>query len=290
MNLHRLPYDPDRSLHRQLRPSDHVPAHEAHTRCHDLSPSAPDPRDLGAEYAQSLDAAYQGMDKEAAVNANRLKSSYNTLSEIAPQAVQLMGSIQPQLSQQTATANSAQRAADIADIEKYGAQAVQAIQSSNPQQKALLDRLNADALGGLESGNQLDASQQRLVSQATRSGQAARGFGYGMNDVSAEALASLGYGDQLANQRRGFATQIAGVNQATGVDPALVLTGRASSVPGAASGVIGQTQGMQAGTAYNPLNSYASDLFNTNYNADAASRIAGSNNAAGVIGGGLSAL
>lgn len=66
--------------------------------------------------------------------------------------VDLYGRINPQLSQISAASNTAQRTADIQDVENLGSRASQAFLNANPELKAQLDRATALGQSGVSSG------------------------------------------------------------------------------------------------------------------------------------------
>lgn len=94
----------------------------------------------------------------------------------------------------------------------------------------------------------------------------------------------------MRQQRQGFAANVAAQRRATTGDPFLAILGRPSSVVGQAGSVVGQAGGSTAGApSFDPFNSYANDVYNTNYNADAAAKIASANNKTAVTAAGISA-
>lgn len=294
MNTQRLRYDPDLPLHWH-RP-DRVSGLEAHVRCR-LTPDPAPPRDVGQETRDSINARYENLDKLNEVDRSTLINQYQTLNDIltgqgtgTTSGLDLLGTISDRLSGQQAAANTAQRTADLTDLEALGGRAVSAIQAANPQQKLLVDLLNQQAQEGLAAGSGLTAAESRQAAQSARSASAARGLGYGHSDVTGEVLASLGLGNQLQQQRRGFATQVAGINQSFTGDPAMAVLGRSSGVGGAAQNFMGSQQGFQQANAFDPNNAYSADVFSSNMNNIAASNIAGANNRAALAGAGLSAL
>lgn len=169
---------------------------------------------------------------------------------------------------------TSQREGDVSDIETYGQRAVDAIQGANPGQKRLLDMLTSQAGDELALGSSLDPSQAREAEQGMRSARAARGMGYGGGDANLETMARLLKGEKTRAQRRGFATQVAGLNQAAGIDPMLAVTGRPGMVaqPGAFGGPSGGGPSL-----FNPETAYGQDVWNTNYNANAAAKISEGN-------------
>ena len=263
----------------------------------DFSADAPAPRNIGQETRDTLQARIDLQDPTNAANRKQSFNDYQTLSDIllgrgnstTPSGdnygvVDLLNKVQPGLSQLQQSSQSAQRAADIGDLQKYGQQTVDALRAADPRQQALLDRLNQQATEGLDAGSGLDPAMLRQTQQSIRSGQAARGMGYGNADVSAEALYSGQAGQALKQQRQGFATQVAGINASTSADPMLALFGRPSQAGGQAQSLLGQTQAGNQASAFDPMNAYASDLYNTNYNGAAAANISTANNNAAFFG------
>ena len=211
----------------------------------------------------------------------------------SPGLLQTIESLSPRIQQIANSTQAQQRAADVEALQMYGPQAVAAIRGADPQQQALVERLNREATRGLDSGAGLDPSLANTVSQSVRSRAAANGFGFGLPDAVTEAYAMGDRGQQLRQQRQGFAGQVAGINAATGADPALAILGRPSSAGSGAQSLLGAGQmnaGGKGAPDFNPFNSYSADLFNTNYNAKAAADIAGTNATTSVVAGGLSAL
>jgi hypothetical protein len=167
------------------------------------------------------------------------------------------------------------------------------LRSADPQQKALVDLLNSQAQSELAAGTSMTPDMEREIAQRLRASQASRGLGFGLPDAVTEAFTLGERGQMLQRERRGFAGDVARLNQATVGDPFLAILGRPSSAGGAAQSFLGQgsqTAGMSGPRLFNPESGYASDLYNTNYNAAAATDIAGANATSGMIGAGLSAL
>lgn len=77
--------------------------------------------------------------------------------------IDLYGRINPQLSQISADSNTAQRTADIRDVENLGSRASQAFLNANPELKAQLDRATA-------MQNQGPGSGQTMLEQQLQSG------------------------------------------------------------------------------------------------------------------------
>lgn len=104
---------------------------------------------------------------------------------------------------------SQQRAAELSDVEKYAALIPGLLEKGeSPETTALRKTLMGQISDELSMGSQLTAEQQRQVNQATRSGQLARGMGYGQGDVNREAVATSLAGQDLLNQRQSKASQM----------------------------------------------------------------------------------
>lgn len=266
----------------------------------DFSPSAPPPRNAAAEGADTLRAQVQLAPEQfaaeqtyrpqyAALNRRILSESINGTGAGDPGYLKMMSDALPQISAQQRATASAQREADIADVTRLGPAATAAYRAANPQQTALVDAMNSEATSGLAAGAGLDPSLRREVTQGTRQGFADRGMGQGPADIYAEATTRGAAGEQLRQQRFARAGQVVGINQATSADPFQTILNRPAN-SGAASAAMGAAGALGAGgaTMFDPFSAYGGDLANTNYNANAAARIAGASNDAAVTAGAMS--
>lgn len=198
--------------------------------------------------------------------------------------------ILPKLSSAQAAAASQQRAADIADVRRLGPQAQAAFRAANPQQAKLLDALNDSAMSGVQAGSRLGADDIYQINSRVRGDWANRGLGTSQPAMLDESLQQFGGGQNLLRQRQQFGLQTAELNKATSVDPFLTILGRPSTAVNSAGGISGQGQSLISGVPnLNPESSYAQDLFNTNYNAEAAAKIAEANANAAVCAAGIQA-
>ena len=204
-----------------------------------------------------------------------------------------------------AAANTFGRTADINDVAQLGPAATAAFLNSNPflasgltnllgrtQNTPLLNTLNQNAQTALNLQGQLSPQEQRAADQQSRDALAARG----LLTSSPAAVSEVLNRDALVRQRQAAAQQFAenvqglDTNQADLVGRATQIFGTQLSDPFQAilgrSSRYGGTSGMpqQIGTGarlFDPTNPYASDLYNTNYNAAAAANIANANAQAG---------
>ena len=266
----------------------------------DFSPSAPPPRNAAQEGRDMLQAQVDLAPQQYAASA-QYSPQYADLAN-ANLSRFLLGNgtnqgflqtytnqVQPAFQQSQIDSTRTQRTADIADVENFGGRAVAAFRAANPQQQALVDRLNTEATAGLDAGYNLPTGMRRTVSQSVRAGQADRGLGFGPADVYGETLAQSDAAANYYGQNFNRAQQVAGINAATSADPFTLVTGRASGAGGMGLLSAGQQGAGNTGMPnFDPFSAYGSDLSNTNYNANAAARIAGSNANAGVVGGLLS--
>lgn len=184
-------------------------------------------------------------------------------------------------------ASTAQREADIADVTRMGGAAVEAFRGANPQQKQLVDRLNTEAMDGLNAGYNLPPGLARTVSQSARTAQADRGMGYGPSDAYAETLATSDAAANYYGQNFNRATQVAGINQATGGDAFQLVTGRGSGAGG--MNLLGLGNQNASNTLAN-VNGMTGNVLDFNANAGASRSIIGSQNDAGMVSGLLSSL
>jgi hypothetical protein len=204
--------------------------------------------------------------------------------------------IAPRMSALERESQTAQREADIGAVERYGPRATEAMRAVNPQQTALLDSITQQSLGDVQAGYNLPAGLLDSVNQSVRSGQAARGLGMGPSDAYAETLAQSDAANQWRGQNLDRGMRVAATNAATQTDPFLAILGRPASSPAAAQGLLGSLQGQSgqsgARTAgmFDPMNQYSQDLYNTNFNANAASLMGGANAKAGITSSFLGAL
>ena len=260
---------------------------------------APPARDYGKEtYATLQTQINLAPDLYAAEEKFRGKYAQLDLDiakQLAPDLLNLYETSQRRLGALDRETLAAQREADISAIEDYGTRAMQgyraAADAANPEQAALMAELNKQALSDLQLGGQLNASEQRDLQQAARGAQAARGFGYGINDAAIESWAQMQGSDQKRRQRQGFAQSMAGLNQSNSVDPFMAILGRPSSMTPAMTGsFVGQAQGFNPGAMFSPESQYAADIYNQNYQGQLAARTATAKNRAAMIGAGIGAF
>lgn len=264
--------------------------------------NAPAPRDYGQETRDTLQAQvdlapdrYAAEREYAPLYADLSAQNVRRLllgNGQEPGLLDTWEQIAPRTQALTDQTQAAQRNADVEALRTLAPQAVQALRDADPQQRALMDALNKAALDDLQAGYGLDPALRDQVTQDVRAAQASRGMGFGNADATAEAFALGDRGLALRTQRQLTAQNQARLNAATGSDPALVVLGRPSQGAGQSQALLGQgQQGAQAAgpSLFNPESAYASDVYNTNFNSQAAANIASANNKTALIGAGISA-
>lgn len=180
------------------------------------------------------------------------------------------------------TVTNAQRRSDIRAVERFGGRATRAFQNANPQQAKLLDMLNRAAESELKADTALDPALRHEVQQASRAAWSDRGLMTSPASGVEEIFLTGERANRMRRERQAFAQSVVGLNSAATVDPFMAILGRSSQAAPLA-GMATQRPGI-----FNPESPYASDIWNTNYNANAASRIAGANNRSALIGGAMS--
>jgi len=153
-------------------------------------------------------------------------------------------------------------------------QMVSSQRAANPAMQRLMDELNSQAMMGLQAGNQLSPQDRYNTINPVRQDWANRGLGYANPAMLDEAVQFSRAGDAMRQQRQAFGSQAASMENSFYTQPGTAATGNILGM--------GQTVG-QGQNPWDKLNAYGSDVFNTNYNADAAARIATSNNQTGAM-------
>lgn len=140
-----------------------------------------------------------------------------------PAIVGAQGTYEPQLIQQS-LANLGTSAPGIGNIMSgLLPQAQSMVRGASPGQTNLLDSLTNSAGQQLSYGAALDPALERVAQQSIRGSEAARGLGYGPSDVLEESSALTSMGNQLRQQRQGFASNVAGMNNQFESQPTLQM-------------------------------------------------------------------
>lgn len=221
----------------------------------------PPNRDYAAETRSTLEAQIELNPRLASSNLEALNRMLFGSGGQPGTVETFANTVAPALSRATATANTAQRTADIGDVANLGPQARAAILGANPDNARILDLLNQGAIGGLEAGTSMTDAEARQVQQASRAAFAARGTSGGNASIADELLQQFNMGQALQDQRRNFALRALGANQ-TIFDPMMALTGRQSGVVQGAPAW--SNQGLEAANIYNPESAYSGNVYNSN--------------------------
>lgn len=271
-----------------------------------LQPDTPADRNYGTETRDTLQAQIDLAPQQLAAtkatqpgyDALNLQSLNNQLFGTGGQQgyMSIYEQMAPRLAALDQQSINSQRASDIGAVEQLGGRATQAMLDANPYNRSLLSKLNSYASSGMDDPYSLTAEQQRQVQQASRAAMAARGMGGTNSAVADEVLRQYQASGAEAQRKFGNAASMVQLNQGVVGDPFQQILGRNSGATAQAMAATGAGQNTAGGigsatsSMFDPTNAYASDVFNTNYNAQAAANIAGANNRAAMVSGGMQAM
>lgn len=201
-------------------------------------------------------------------------------------------SVMPAYDRMTRNSQEAQLAGDMYAMQRYAPLVGSAMREAAGNTD-LVAELNAQALSELRAGASLDPSLRREVQQGIRSGQAARGFGYGMNDLASEAAMTAMQAEQLRRARQGFAMGMVGMNQQVSGDPFMAILGRpvASTALGQNTGQFAQGMSKSIGpNIFNPESQYNADIYNQAYQGQLSAKASKNAMTGAIIGSSIGAL
>jgi|21_taG_2_1085346.scaffolds.fasta_scaffold20481_3 hypothetical protein len=250
-------------------------------------------RDIGEEYEDTLKAKLKYADQvyaaEDKYGVKYARSKANMMEEIAPRLTKLYeDQIYPAMQRMDTAAVEQQRLGDVRALEQYGGRVSSAMEQADPETYALREELNRQALSELKLGGQLTGAQRRSVQQGARQSQAARGFGYGLNDEGMERMLEINAMEDRRRERQAWAQSQMASSAALGADVSMAILGR----PGRSYNPMAvgqQAQGMGPGQLFNLESAYASQLHGQNssqalqaarYNQQSSDALTGS-----IIGG-----
>lgn len=142
---------------------------------------------------------------------------------------------------------AAQRAADVAALQEFSPQVVEAYRQADPTSARLADLQAAQAEQLYASAEQLSPEQQRLAEQAARSGSLARGRIGDESSIASEILGREQFKSGLRAEARQAGQLGFGQSRALAGDIGSVLLGRPSMALGMGQNILGQAQGQAAG-------------------------------------------
>jgi hypothetical protein len=250
--------------------------------------SAPE-RDYSQEYESNLltqlKHAGKRFSSEAEWRPKYAQLDFDTAKNLTPQMISLYkNKIYPAMSEMDRASVDSQRRGDIEAIEKYGGRAREAMEKADPETTRMKQELNKQAMAELALGGKLTGAQQRQMRNSIRGGQAARGFGFGINDQAMETMAELNAMEDRRRGRQQFAQGQLGISASLGSDPFMSILGRPgrSYNPGQ---MLGQASGYNPGQVFNPESGYAQGLHNQNANMLFGARQSNAQMNADMIGG-----
>ncbi len=190
---------------------------------------------LEAQLAR-LNATNRRGSNNAAIQATQIKiNEKRTLAAARPDAAGysdkgllqiLEQDMLPAFARAEAATTSAQRASDIADVERLGQRASQAYLNADPRSKSLIEAINAEALKAVQAGGALTPEQQRYALQTARLSMADRGLALSNQGMASDVLSTY----QLGEARRTAALQnagaVLGLNKQFTADPFQAILGR----------------------------------------------------------------
>lgn len=189
----------------------------------------PDPNAVGGDFAGLLQAY---LSKQPDIYANEAK-------------------YQPLYTRLGLQDQSMTRTGNLSDASRMGPQILSVLRNYNPEVTGTLDTLGQQASEQLKLNGALDPAALRGVQQATRTGQAARGLGYGPGDVAEEQF----YTSQTQEQRRAanqtFAGNVATQSANTFHDPISIMLGMSNPVNAAPTIMSPAQSDSMLGTVYN---------------------------------------
>jgi hypothetical protein len=251
-------------------------------------------RDYAEEYEQNLLTQLKYADKlyesEATYQPKYADLQFNMAKNLTPKVMDLyQNEIYPRMAEMDRAATEQSRLSDVESIEKYGGRMVSALESANPEEAAMKKELNRQAMGELALGGKLTGHQRRALTQSVREGQAARGFGHGLNDQAMETLAEMNAMEDRRRERQNFAQGQLGLSSSLTADPMMAVLGRSSRGYNPAQ-ALGQAGGYRGGSIFNPESGYAGGLHGQNASMLMQARSQNAQMNADMIGGAMGAI
>lgn len=194
----------------------------------------------------------------------------------------------PELTAAEAGANSTIRQANLADVTSMAGGVRDAWRGANEQQAGLLDALNQRAQQQLALGSQMDPDTMAIIRNSVMGSASGRGWGYNPGDLGAVAMQTGQAGEALRSGRQGFATGVAGLNQAASIDPFAAITGGGYN-SGNAMNFMGANAAGMNNSPINGLLGLAHDNSMTAYNAQASTSGQNAQMGNSLLGAGLGA-
>ena len=230
-----------------------------------LGGDIPDDRTMLGEGQKTMDAYGQ-----LAPQIYGMYSQYAPLYANAGSGAYLnaVGSLYPSMSGYVNGADSSYRQSFIGDFDALGTGAGEAIKGISTPQGALTDLMGSQSeaevknAGNLSARDRYDMKQSAMV-DANRRGAAASNYAVQGAMENTQKLK-----DERQDRANAYASNAADLNNSFYSYPAFEVLSGGSSVPGLASSAAGQSGFGITPSTFNPWeSSYASDIYNSNYNA-----------------------
>jgi hypothetical protein len=251
-------------------------------------------RDYAQEYEKNLLTQLKYADKlydsEAKYQPKYADMQFNIAKKLTPQVMDLyQNEIYPRMAEMDRAATEQSRLGDVEAIEKYGSRMVAALEGASPEETAMKQELNRQAMDELALGGKLTPFQKRALRESVRMGQAARGFGTGLNDQAMETLAEMNAMEDRRRERQRFAQGQLGLSSSLTADPMMAVLGRSSRGYNPAA-ALGQAGSYGQGPVFNPESGYAGQLYGQNANMALGARKHNADMNAAMFGGAMGAL
>jgi len=244
-------------------------------------PGIPQDRSLGSEVAQNVGAQI-AMQPEIYAAESQYQPKYTELG-VKNLRTSMLGTpdtpgllnlyendVYPTQARIQAQQEQAQREADVSALETFAPRITAAMRNADPGSAALQDELRSQALAELNMGSSLTPAMRRELEQSAAASQAASGRAYQPGALAERLMTQGAAGEALKSQRRNFATSMLSATDRSGAVMPLLFRGNQVPVANGQS-LMGAGGSMPTGSSnYQMFPQYASDLYNTNYNARAA--------------------
>jgi len=267
------------------------------------SVKAPPPRDYAKETRETLQAQIDlapqlyaaeadegfGQPAYARLGARTLEESLLG-GEGSKGLLRLYGEdITPSLARAEAESNRIARESSLADVERYGGRATEALLGADPMKKELSDLMMQRQLEIARSPDILDPRLRREYEQTFRRSLQSRGPGmlYSGYTVPQEAAFTAMQAEQMRSGRVQQQQQVLAQRQALAGDPFLQILGRPGQAFSASQGMgqQGFAMGQTAPRLFSPESQYGGDLFASNQSTFLAAQAAQAQAKAGMMSG-----
>lgn len=143
---------------------------------------------------------------------------------------------------------SAERGANVSDLNNLGPSASNAVLNMNPSQAQLLALLNGQGSEGMAAGTNLTPEEQAQMDAQNNNAYSARGMNATGSNMPELLMSHFDLGNQLLQRRQAFGSNLAGMNNSYVTQPAIgAATGISPAMAAAMS-----SNGMAGPTLWNP--------------------------------------